>query len=151
VRADPIAALPWDHPFRMLDRLVECEPHRRIVTEKRISLGDPLCAGRGEAEPWFPSLLLLEGLGQSAALLYRLSYGDAPMGGLPLLGWLRATLEGSARAGDLVTFEVRSTKMTRQGGVFAGTASCGGASLAGAELALSAAAPVDVASEGSDR
>jgi hypothetical protein len=85
-------------------------------------------------------VLLLEGLSQSAALLFRLSY-DVSTNELPLLGFLKASLaEQGARSGDRVTFDVRSVKMTRSGGIFEGLAKIeGGATIAEAELAFSAA------------
>ncbi len=132
-----LALLPWRHPFLLIDRVVECAPHRRIVTERRISTGDPFVGESAEQHPWFPSLLLLEGLGQTAALLYRVSYVGEEAAPLPLLGYLRASLHGSARAGDLVTFEIRPAKMTRRGGVFEGRALDGITPLAEAELAFS--------------
>lgn len=130
--------LPWRHPFLLIDRMVECVPHERIVTEKRVTAGDPLLGAGAAPSASFPAFLLLEGLGQSAALLFRLSYGESPPARVPLLGFLEATLHGSAAPGDLVTFEVRSAKMTRTGGVFEGRASHGSAILAEAELAFSA-------------
>lgn len=110
--------LPWDHPFRMIDRVVDCAPSEWIVTQKRVSAGDPALAPGGV----LPSLLLLEALGQSAALLFRLSRPDASAGGLPLLGFLEAEVHGTAAAGDAVTCEVRAEKMTAVGGVFEGSA-----------------------------
>lgn len=131
--------LPWRHPFLLIDRMVECSPHRSIVTEKRISCGDPLVRDGGAHGPWFPSLLLLEGLSQTAALLYKLSYAESAAAELPLLGFLRASLHGSGAPGDLLTFRVAPAKMTRHGGVFEGRASAGPVLLAEAELAFSAA------------
>jgi 3-hydroxyacyl-[acyl-carrier-protein] dehydratase len=128
--------LPFGQPFLLIDRLIDCTPHRRIVTSRQVTAGDPLLCEGGPAGPWFPSLLLLEGLGQSAALLYRLSYDEAAAGRLPLLGFLRAELHGSARPGHTLTFDVSAVKMTSSGGVFEGRARAGERLLAEAELAF---------------
>jgi 3-hydroxyacyl-[acyl-carrier-protein] dehydratase len=128
---------PWRSPFRMIDALVACTPRERIVTEKRVSAGDPLAGGDGDGPAAFPAVLLLEGMGQSAALLFRLSRPDAAEAALPLLGWLEASLHGSAIAGESVRFEVRALKMTAQGGVFEAEARVGSALLAEARLAFS--------------
>jgi 3-hydroxymyristoyl/3-hydroxydecanoyl-(acyl carrier protein) dehydratase len=134
--------LPWRAPFLMIDGCVECAPGARITTRRAVSAGDPVLAAGGSAageDGFFPATLLLEGLSQSAALLYRLTYEDAGSRSLPMLGFLAATIHGSARAGDEIRFVVEATKMTRLGGVFRGTAFGAGASpLAEAELAFAA-------------
>ena len=123
----------------MIDRMLECEPHDYIVTLKGVTSGDSI-AGDSSEPGGFPAVLLLEGLSQSAALLFRLSY-DVPAGELPLLGFLKASLaEQGAHPGDAITFTVRSVKMTRKGGVFEGQARIdGGEVIAEAELAFAAA------------
>jgi len=125
VKADRIdELLPWRWPFRMIDRMIECDPHRSIVTTMLIS------------DQSFSSVMLIEGMSQSAALLYRLSYDDAAAT-RPLLGYLKASLPGRALGpGDVLTFNVRSMKMTRAGGVFEGEASLDGEVIASAELAF---------------
>ncbi|MCP3981935.1 MAG: hypothetical protein GY716_21745 [bacterium] len=129
--------VPWRQPFLMVDRVDECTPHERIVTRKTVSADDPLVS-RSE---WFPSVLLIEAMSQSAALLFRLSYGDEVSTERPLLGFLAANLEGTAPVGSEITFEVRSVKMTRNGGVFEGQASVSDETVATAELAFSSAPP----------
>lgn len=133
--------LPWRAPFLMIDALVECTPGASITTRRLVTAADPVVAGDRAAAGGgsFPAALLLEGLSQSAALLYRLSYDDAATRTLPMLGFLAATIHASARAGEELRFEVAATKMTRLGGVFRGTAFGGrAAKLAEAELAFAA-------------
>ncbi len=130
--------LPWRYPFRMIDRMVECEPGRKIVTDKRVTAADPM-TGPDRAQPALPSMLLLEGLSQSAALLYRLTYTDAPGSVLPLLGFLKASIETrGVYPGEAVTYTVRAIKMTREGGVFEAEAAVDGEAVARAELAFKA-------------
>ena len=126
--------LPWRSPFLMIDRLVDYGPHERIVTAKNVTAGDEVVnAGGG-----FPTVLLVEGLSQTAALLYRLSYGDDAASRLPMLGFLRASFSGAATPGRTVLFEVRSVKMTRGGGVFTGSASVDQDVIAEVEMAFAA-------------
>jgi len=133
---DWLALLPWRRPFLMIDRMVECVAGERITTRKNVTSGDPCVGGAGEGTPTFPAVLLLEGMGQTAALLYRLSYPEESGRPLPLLGFLQASLIGSAGPGDAVQFDVRSVKMTRSGGVFEARASVSGELVAEAELAF---------------
>ena len=55
----------------------------------------PRTATSGDA--YFPSVLVLEGLSQSAALLFRLSYGPKALSGAPLLGHLQGEIPRRAR------------------------------------------------------
>lgn len=138
---DPVALLPWAHPFRMLDRMVECVPHRKVVALRRVTAGDSLFDGAEVDVHALPAVMLLEGLSQSAALLFRLSYGDEAAPGLPMLGHLQASLRGSARPGDTLEFTVTALKMTRRGGIFAGTARVDGDVVAEAEMGFGVGTP----------
>lgn len=135
------AMLPWSHPFVMIDRMVDCVPHQRAVTTKHVSHGDAVMPRTDSGDVYFPSCLILEGLSQTAALLFRLSYGPEALSGAPLLGYLNARLAGSAGPGDTITFTVTAVKMTSRNGVFAGVASVGATELATAELAFGVGAP----------
>jgi 3-hydroxyacyl-[acyl-carrier-protein] dehydratase len=136
VNADPILSLlPWRHPFLMIDRMIECAPEESIVTQKNVSAGDAV-AGAAGSGPWFPGMLMLEGLGQTAALLFRLSRCGRNGTQLPMLGFMKADLRGSAAPGQAIRYEVRSLKMTGEGGVFEGRALLEGRVIAEAELAF---------------
>jgi 3-hydroxyacyl-[acyl-carrier-protein] dehydratase len=134
--AELLARIPWRHPFLLVDRVLDCVPGERIRTLRAVTANDPLTRF-GEGGASLPSLLLIEGMSQSAALLYDASYPDRAAE-LPLLGFLSARLHAAARPGDAVVFEVESIKMTSTGGLFRATAAAGGSSLADAELAFAA-------------
>ena len=131
------ALLPWRPPFLLIDRMLDCDPHRRILTVKNVSAGDPVLGGLASRQTGFPSVLLLEGMSQSAALLFRLSLGESVSGTFPLLGFLKASFERrQALPGDRIEFDVRALKMTRAGGVFEASAAVSDGPLAEAELAF---------------
>ena len=132
-----LGLLPWRPPFLMIDSLVECTPHERIVTRKRVSASDPLVTREGA----LPRTLLIEGMSQSAALLFRLSRPRDAEGTIPMLGYLNASLAGTALAGQSLLFEVRSVKMTDRGGVFEARARVDDVIVARADLAFMAARP----------
>ena len=134
MKADRIdELLPWTWPFRMIDRMVECEPHRSIVTIKQLPANE---GEGGVSREGFPGVLLIEGMSQSAALLFRLSYDDIKAT-RPLLGFLKASLPSRVVwPGDVITFSVGSMKMTRTGGVFEAEATLDGEVIATAELAF---------------
>ena len=126
--------LPWSYPFLMVDRMVRCVPHESALTCKHVTAGD-------SGGVFFPSVLILEGLSQTAALLFRLSYGPNAMSGAPLLGYLKAKFRGSARPGDTLLYTVTAIKMTSRSGVFAGVARVDADVIAATELAFGLSAP----------
>ena len=128
--------LPWRHPFLMIDRMIECVPHERIVTIKRISGNDIMSLAHRPDGSLFPGMMVLEGMNQSAALLYRLTYGEAETRRLPLLGQMRASFPGTAAPGDTITYTVRAVKMTPTHGLFEGWAEVEESPIAEGELAF---------------
>jgi 3-hydroxyacyl-[acyl-carrier-protein] dehydratase len=133
--------LPWSHPFRMVDRMVSCVPHERAVTCKCVSAGDAVMPRGDGREVFFPSVLVLEGLSQTAALLFRLSYGPDALVRAPMLGYLDAKIRGSAKPGDTLTYTVTAVKMTRRSGIFEGVAHVDLTLIASTELAFGTGAP----------
>lgn len=131
--ADLKELLPWSYPFRMVDRMVDCVPHVSAVTCKQVTACE---AGDG----CFPSVLILEGLSQTAALLFRLSYGPDSLSGAPLLGYLKARFRSGAQPGDTLMYTVTAIKMTSRRGVFAGVARVGAMNVAATELAFGVSA-----------
>jgi len=132
--------LPWRYPFLTLDVLVECVPHESITTMRRVSGDDLLARAHGPGGAILPGVMVLEGLNQSAALLYRLTYGGAAGGRLPLLGHLRAGFPGTAAPGDTITYAVRAVKMTPTHGLFDGKAMVDGRIIVEGELGFAMAA-----------
>jgi len=126
--------LPWSYPFLMVDRMVDCVPHVSAVTSKQVTAGE---VGDG----CFPSVLILEGLSQTAALLFRLSYGPEALAGAPLLGYLKAKFRNGAQPGDTLLYTVTAIKMTSRRGVFTGVARVGATKIAATELAFGVSAP----------
>jgi 3-hydroxyacyl-[acyl-carrier-protein] dehydratase len=130
------AILPWAHPFVMLDRVVRCVPHETAVTVKTVTAGDAVMPRGDSADVWFPSVMILEGLSQSAALLFRASYGPDALAGVPMLGFLKAKIRSGARPGDTLEYTVHAVKMTSKSGVFTGVARVGSTRVASGELAF---------------
>jgi 3-hydroxyacyl-[acyl-carrier-protein] dehydratase len=138
--------LPWRPPFVMVDRMIECVPHERIATEKRIGGEDLLGRAQARRRHGFAAAMMLEGMNQSAALLYQLTYGKLDPSRLPLLGYLRAELEPCARPGDSVRFSVKAVKMTPTHGLFEAEARVGERTLARSELAFAVASSEEATS-----
>ena len=141
-------SLPWKQPFLMVDRVVACVPHRSIVTSKHVTCDDSMSVEGGESGRELPGVMIIEGMSQSAALLFQMTYGALATGRVPLLATLKASWERPARPGDILTYTVEALKMTSRMGLFSAVARVDGASIASAELGFSVTDPVGV-SEGS--
>ena len=138
------ALLPWRQPFQMIDQLIECVPHERIATLKLVTVNDTMgearalaggvASGRG---PVLPPAMILEGMSQSAALLFQISYGALAKESIPMLGDMKATYHDVAHPGEAIVFAVRAVKMTSTAGLFEGAARVGERLIAQAGFAMS--------------
>ena len=73
-----LAHLPQRFPILMIDRVLECEPGKRIRALKNVSIDEPFFMGHFPARPVMPGVLMLEALAQAAALLSFESLGLDP-------------------------------------------------------------------------
>ena len=60
--------LPHRYPFLLVDRIVEMEP-QRIVGLKNVTINEPFFQGHFPGEPVMPGVLILEAMGQVAAMM----------------------------------------------------------------------------------
>lgn len=60
--------LPHRYPFLLVDRIVEMEP-KRAVGIKNVSINEPFFQGHFPGEPVMPGVLILEAMGQVAAMM----------------------------------------------------------------------------------
>ncbi len=67
--------LPHRYPFLLVDRVLELEPHKRIVGIKNVSINEPYFQGHFPGHPVMPGVLVIEALAQAGGLLTQLSHG----------------------------------------------------------------------------
>jgi 3-hydroxyacyl-[acyl-carrier-protein] dehydratase len=67
--------LPHRYPFRLVDRVLELEPDKRIVAVKSVTMNEPFFQGHFPGHPVMPGVLIMEALAQAAALM--------SLGGIP--------------------------------------------------------------------
>ena len=111
--ADIRAILPQRYPLLLVDRVLELDPGRFIRTIKTVTATDPCYAGLADgAETWryeYPRSLMIESLGQSAALLWLgdqlATPGDDRV--LMFVGARSFCFEGAAHPGDVLRHEIR--------------------------------------------
>ena len=70
--------LPHRFPFLMIDRVLECEPGKRIVALKNVSANEPQFPGHFPYRPVMPGVLILEAMAQAAAILVFRTLGRKP-------------------------------------------------------------------------
>lgn len=70
--------LPHRYPFLLVDRVVELEPWVSISAYKNVTFNEPHFQGHFPARPVMPGVLMVEAMGQAAALFIALSLQEAP-------------------------------------------------------------------------
>ena len=61
--------LPHRYPFLLVDRVLSCEPGKRLVAIKNVTINEPFFGGHFPHHPVMPGVLILEALAQAAAIL----------------------------------------------------------------------------------
>jgi len=62
--------LPHRYPLLLVDRIIEMEPRKRIVGIKNVTVNEPFFQGHFPGNPVMPGVLILEAMGQVAAVLF---------------------------------------------------------------------------------
>ncbi len=73
-----LAHLPQRFPILMIDRVLECEPGKRILALKNVSANEPYFPGHFPQRPVMPGVLILEAMAQAAAILVFRTLGMKP-------------------------------------------------------------------------
>ncbi len=72
--------LPHRYPFLLVDRVLECEPGKRLVALKNVSVNEPMFTGHFPERPVFPGVLIMEALAQATGILAFRTTGKKPDG-----------------------------------------------------------------------
>jgi len=72
--------LPHRYPFLLVDRVLECEPGKRLVAIKNVSVNEPMFTGHFPERPIFPGVLIMEALAQATGILAFKSTNSKPDG-----------------------------------------------------------------------
>ena len=67
--------LPHRYPFLLIDRVVSCEPGKKIVALKNVSINEPFFTGHFPHHPVMPGVLIIEALAQIGGIL---AYASEP-------------------------------------------------------------------------
>jgi 3-hydroxyacyl-[acyl-carrier-protein] dehydratase len=70
--------LPQRYPLLMIDRVLECEPGKRILALKNVTSNEPHFTGHFPGRPIMPGVLILEAMAQAGGILAFRTRGDKP-------------------------------------------------------------------------
>lgn len=70
--------LPQRFPLLMVDRVLACEPGKRILALKNVSANEPYFPGHFPNRPVMPGVLILEAMAQAAGILVFRTLGSRP-------------------------------------------------------------------------
>lgn len=61
--------LPHRYPFLLVDRVLSCEPGKRLAALKNVSINEPYFQGHFPHHPVMPGVLIIESMAQACAIL----------------------------------------------------------------------------------
>lgn len=130
--------LPHRYPFLLVDRVIECEPGKRLVGIKNVTVNEPFFQGHFPSKPVMPGVLLIEALAQATGLLAMESAEVEKEAIYYLVGVDKARFKSPVVPGDQVHLEVEVIKTRREIWVFSAVAKVDGKVVASAEIMCTA-------------
>ena len=61
--------LPHRYPFLLIDRVLSCEPGKRLSALKNVTINEPFFQGHFPHHPVMPGVLIIEAMAQACAIL----------------------------------------------------------------------------------
>lgn len=135
--------LPHRYPFLLVDRVLECEPGKRLLAVKNVSYNEPFFQGHFPHRPIMPGVLIMEALAQATGLLASESAPDELGQGMTyyLVGLDKARFKRPVIPGDRLMLEVNYLRNKRNIWAFSCRAEVDGEFVASAEIMCAAAEP----------
>ena len=128
--------LPHRYPFLLIDRVIECEPGKRLVGIKNVSYNEPYFTGHFPQRPVMPGVLILEALAQATGILAFKTMGRTPDENslYYFVGIDKGRFKQPVNPGDQLHLEVEYVKQMRGIWKFSGKALVDGNVVCSAEL-----------------
>ena len=70
--------LPHRYPMLLVDRVLACEPGKRVLAVKNVTINEPFFTGHFPHHPVMPGVLVVEAMAQAAAILSFRTLGTLP-------------------------------------------------------------------------
>ena len=121
--------LPHRYPMLLVDRVLECEPGKRILAIKNVTVNEPFFTGHFPHYPVMPGVMVIEALAQAAAILSFRTLGTKPddRSVYYFVGIDEARFKRPVIPGDQLQLEVKLERETRGLWKFAAQARVGDA------------------------
>ena len=132
------ALLPHRFPFLLVDRVVEFEPHKRVLGIKNVTINEPFFQGHFPGHQVMPGVLVIEALAQAGGVLTQLSsqvdgsFGDGKIFYLVKID--NARFSRMVVPGDQLQLEVTIKRLIRNMAMYTGIARVDGQQVASAEI-----------------
>jgi len=127
--------LPHRYPFLLVDRVVEFEPHKRVLCYKNVSCNEPFFQGHFHGHPVMPGVLVLEALAQAGGILTQLSHQSGTEGKLFYLVKIDgAKFSKMVVPGDRLELDVSLKRTIRNMALYAAIARVDGEQVACADI-----------------
>jgi len=127
--------LPHRYPFLLVDRVVELEPHKRVLAYKNVTCNEPFFNGHFPGHPVMPGVLVIEALAQAGGLLTQFSGHQGADGRLFYLVKVdNARFSKMVVPGDRLDLEVTLKRTIRNMALYIGVARVDGQEVASAEI-----------------
>ena len=127
--------IPHRYPFLLVDRVIELEPHKRVLAYKNVTNNEPFFNGHFPGHPVMPGVLVIEALAQAGGLLTQLSNEGGCDGKLFYLVKVdNARFAKMVVPGDRLDLEVILKRTIRNMALYVGTARVDGQEVASAEI-----------------
>lgn len=133
--------LPHRYPFLLVDRVLECEPGKRLLAIKNVTYNEPCFLGHFPDLPIFPGVLIIEALAQTTGLLAGESAPDVLGKGRTyyLVGLDKVRFKRPVVPGDQLRLEATYLRHKRNIWAFSCKAEVDGEFVASAEIMCAAA------------
>ncbi len=135
--------LPHRFPFLLVDRVLECEPGKRLLGLKNVSVNEPWVTGHFPSKAIFPGVLIIEALAQATGLLASETAPELVESGMIyyLVGVDKVRFKRPVYPGDQLHLEVEYLRNKRNIWAFDCKATVEGDMIASAHIMCAAAEP----------
>src|ERR1700683_802919 len=118
--------LPHRYPFLLIDRVVEFEPTRRLVSIKNVTINEPFFQGHFPGYPIMPGVLVVEAMAQAGGMIMMAEIPDREKKLVVFTGIERAKFRRPVTPGDQLRIEVEVLSMRTRAGRILGRATVDG-------------------------
>lgn len=126
--------LPHRYPFVLVDKIVELVPGERVVGVKNVTINEPFFQGHFPGYPVMPGVLVLEAMGQTAAILVRSSPQASKEQLFFFVGANNVKWRKQVVPGDSLRIHMHSLKKKRMIWMMSGEVTCRGQLVASADV-----------------